>query len=80
MGPDALQQPTSSAGDHPGGPDHEECRGVLFGCLEAAAWIVSVPQGSELAACEADLDVLLNDTLARVPPDCQRHPDGGWRA
>jgi hypothetical protein len=41
---------------------------VLFGCVESVAWIVSVPQGGELLACEADLDVLLNDALSRVPP------------
>jgi hypothetical protein len=27
------------------------------------------PQGGELAACEVDLDLLLNDALGRVPPD-----------
>jgi hypothetical protein len=41
---------------------------VLFGCVEAAAWTISDPQGGELPACEADLDVLLNDALSRVPP------------
>jgi hypothetical protein len=40
---------------------------VLFGYVQAASWIVSDPQGGELPACEADLDVLLNDALSRVP-------------
>jgi hypothetical protein len=31
--------------------------------------IISDPQGGELPACEADLDMLLNDALARVPLD-----------
>jgi hypothetical protein len=44
-------------------------RCVLFGCLEAAAWIINDPQGGELPACEVDLDVLLNDALARLPLD-----------
>lgn len=42
---------------------------MLFGCLEAAAWIVSDPQGGDLPACEADLDVILIGALTRVPPD-----------
>ena len=37
---------------------------MLFGCLEAAAWIINDPQGGELPACEVNLDVLLNDALA----------------
>jgi hypothetical protein len=40
---------------------------VLFGCVQAAAWIISDPQGGELPACEADLGVLLNDALSWVP-------------
>ena len=63
-----AQQPASSTGDHPGRSGGTGRRCVLCGCLEAAAWIVSDPQGGELAACEVDLDVLLNDALARVPP------------
>jgi hypothetical protein len=31
---------------------------VLFGCLEAAVWIVSHPQGGELPACEVGVDVI----------------------
>jgi hypothetical protein len=69
MDPLPAQQPASLAGDHPGRPSRDERRCVRFGCLEAAAWIVSDPQGGELAACETDLDVLLNDALARVPLD-----------
>ncbi len=58
------------AGDHPGVSDPAERRCVLFGCLEAAVWIVSDPQGGELAACELDVDVVvLNDALGRVPLD-----------
>ena len=52
---------------------------MLFGCLEAAAWIVSDPQGGELSAYEADLDVILNDALARVPPDSRVRVEV-WRA
>jgi hypothetical protein len=39
---------------------------VLFGCVEAAA-------------CEADLDVLLNDVPSRVPPDSRVRVEV-WRA
>ena len=35
--------------------------------LEPAAWLISDPQGGQLAACETDVDLLLNDALARVP-------------
>jgi len=45
-------------------------RCVLFGCLEAAMWIViSDPQGGELPVCEVDVDVILSDALGRVPLD-----------
>jgi len=50
-------------------PGQERRRCVRFGCLEVADWIVSDPQGGELPAREVDLDALLNDALARVPPD-----------
>jgi hypothetical protein len=56
------------AGHYSGRSGRAERRCVLFGCLEAAAWIVGDPQGGELSACEADLDVILNDALARVSP------------
>jgi hypothetical protein len=65
----AQQRPTTPVGDHPDAAGLTELRCVLFGCLQAAAWIVSHPRGGELPACEADLDVLLNDALSRVPPD-----------
>ena len=42
---------------------------MLVGCQQAAAWIISDRQGGELPACDADLDVLLNDALTRVPLD-----------
>jgi hypothetical protein len=54
------------AADHPGAIGR---RCVLFGCLEAAMWIVSDPQGGELPACEVDVDVILSDALGRVPLD-----------
>ena len=56
-----------TAAEHPGvgGTDPRRCG--LFGCLEVAVRIVRNPQGGELAACEIDLDVLLNDALSRVP-------------
>jgi hypothetical protein len=37
------------------------------------------PQGGELPACQADLDVLLNDAPARVPPDSSIRVEV-WRA
>jgi hypothetical protein len=64
----AQQQPTTSAADHPGATEQAGRRWALFGCLEAAVWIVSDPQGGELPACEVDLDVILNDALGRVLP------------
>jgi hypothetical protein len=45
----------------------------------SAAWIVSDPQGGELAACEIDLDVVLNDALGRVLPDSGSRVEV-WRA
>jgi hypothetical protein len=44
---------------------------MLLGQLQplAKSWIISDPQGGQLPACEADLDLLLNDALARIPPD-----------
>jgi hypothetical protein len=59
----------SAAGAASGVPAQGRRRCVRFGCLEVAAWIVSDPQGGELPACEVDLDVILNDALARVPPE-----------
>jgi hypothetical protein len=44
-------------------------RCVLFGCVAPAAWLITDPQGGQLAACEPDVEVLLNDALARVPPE-----------
>jgi hypothetical protein len=73
------QSSTTPVGDHPGTTGRAERRCVLFGCVEVAAWIVSDPQGGELPACEADLDVLLNDALARVPPDSRVRVEV-WRA
>jgi hypothetical protein len=52
---------------------------VLFGCLETAAWVVSDPQGGELPACDADLDLILNDALGRVPLDSSVRVEV-WRA
>jgi hypothetical protein len=59
----------TAASEATGLDGHDERRCDLFGCLEAAAWIVTDPQGGELAACEVDVDVLLNEALARVPLD-----------
>jgi hypothetical protein len=42
---------------------------VLFGFLVQAAWIISDPEGGLLPACETDVDLPSNDTLARIPPD-----------
>jgi hypothetical protein len=75
----AHQSSTTPIGDHLGATGRTERRCVLFGCVESAAWIVSDPQGGELPACEADLDVLLNDALSRVPPDSRVRVEV-WRA
>ena len=47
--------------------------------MQAAAWIVSDPQGGELPACEVELDLLLNDALSRVPLDSSVRVEV-WRA
>jgi hypothetical protein len=65
MDPSPFQQPTTSAGGWAGRIEEAGRRCVLVGCLQAAAWIISDRQGGELPACDADLDVLLNDALAR---------------
>jgi hypothetical protein len=44
-------------------------RCVLSGCGAPAAWLITDPQGGQLAVCEPDVHVLLNDARARVPPD-----------
>jgi hypothetical protein len=69
MEPDTPQQVAGLAGDHPCTSGREVRRCVRSGCLEVADWIISDPQRGELPACEIDLDLLLNDALARVPPD-----------
>lgn len=51
----------------------------LFGCLEPAAWLISDPQSGQLPACETDLDLLLNDALARIPPNSRIRVEV-WRA
>jgi len=45
----------------------------LFGCLKAATWILSDPQGAELPACEVELlDVFIEAGLpARASPRVQ---------
>jgi hypothetical protein len=52
---------------------------MLFGCVAPAAWLITDPQGGQLAGCEADVDVLLNDALARVPRDSTVRVEV-WRA
>jgi hypothetical protein len=79
MDPLTARQPASSAGDHSGLSGRAERRCVPFGGLEAAAWIVSAPKGGELPVCEADLEVIHNDALARVPPDSRALIEV-WRA
>jgi hypothetical protein len=53
------------------------CR-ALFGCLEQTVWAISDPR-RRAPACEVDLDVLLNDALARVPPNSSIRVEV-WRA
>ena len=79
MDPSDATQPTIWPGDHPATPEQPGRRCGLFGCLETATWIISDPQGGELPACEADLDVLLNDALSRVPLDSSVRVEV-WRA
>jgi hypothetical protein len=57
----------SVAASQPAAEPRQDC--MLFGCVEPAAWLITDPQGGQLDGCEADVDVLLNDALARVPPD-----------
>jgi hypothetical protein len=73
-----AQQPATSTGDNLGRSGRDERRCVLFGCLEAAAWIISDLYGGELAVCEVNLHVLLSDALARTPPDSSIRVEG-WR-
>jgi hypothetical protein len=73
----AHQSSTTPVDDHACNTGQTERRCVLFGCVEAAAWIISDPQGGELPACEADLDVLLNDALSRVPPNSRVRLESG---
>lgn len=75
----AARQLTMSAGDHPGLPEQPGRRYELFGCVQAAAWIVSDPHGGELPACEVELDLLLHDALSRVPLDSSVRVEV-WRA
>jgi hypothetical protein len=75
----AKQRTDVDPREHSGATGGTERCCVLFGCLEAAAWIISDPQGGELPACEADLDVFLNDALSRVPPDSSIRVEV-WRA
>ena len=74
--PDARPTPAAAG---VGGSHASERRCELFGCAEQAAWIVSDPRGGELPACEADLDVLLNDALSRIPPHSRVRVEV-WRA
>jgi hypothetical protein len=48
-------------------------------CLELADWIITGPQGGQLAASDVDMDVLLDHALARVPPGSSVRI-GIWRA
>jgi hypothetical protein len=75
----AAEQLAMLAGGHPAATEQIARRCVLFGCLETAAWVVSDPQGGELPVCEIDLDLLLNDALAWVPPDSSIRVEV-WRA
>jgi hypothetical protein len=69
-GVDAAEQHPHARAEHVG---HEPALGALplgeggpgqnCGCLEQTDRIVNDPQGGELAACEVDVDVLLNDAL-----------------
>jgi hypothetical protein len=41
---------------------------VWFGCTDPAVWIVTHPRGGLLPYCDPDLDQVLNDALAYIPP------------
>jgi hypothetical protein len=75
----AAEQQSMLAGGQPAAAEQTGRRCVLFGCLESAAWVVSDPQGGELPVCEIDLDLIVNDTLSRVPPDSSVRVEV-WRA
>lgn len=72
----AQQQLATSARAHAAATEQGGRRCVLFGYLESAAWLVSDPQGAELAAYEIDLDVVLNDVSA----GCRWTARCGWRS
>jgi hypothetical protein len=71
--------PMTAAGGHPDRVGHDGRRCDLFGCLELAAWIITDPQGGQLAACDVDVDVLINHALAQVSPGSSTRI-GIWRA
>lgn len=68
----------TAAGDHPNRDSHDGRRCDLFGCLELAAWIITEPQGGQLAACDVDVECS-STTLAGVSPSSSIRI-GIWRA
>jgi hypothetical protein len=58
----------SAAGDQLDRDGHDGRNCDFFGCLELADWIITDPQGGQLAALDVDVDVPLNHALAWVPP------------
>ena len=76
MDADVAEPPATSTAYQPGRSGRTERRCVLFGCLEAAAWIISDLYGGELAVCDG---CLLSD--APCPRATrQRHPGRGLAA
>jgi hypothetical protein len=69
MDPSAAQQPTIWAADHPVGAILPGAAACCSGAWRWPPGPSATPKGGELAACEADLDLLLNDALARVSLD-----------
>jgi hypothetical protein len=72
----AAQQPATSTCDHPGGTGR---RCVLFGCLEAVAWIISDPQGRRAARLRGRPGRAAQRRPARVPLDSSIRVEV-WRA
>jgi hypothetical protein len=64
-----AQQPASSTGDTPGRSGGTGRRCVRFGCMEAAPGSSATLKAASCPPARPDLDVLLSDALARVPPD-----------
>lgn len=62
MTPDKPASPLATVEE----PQRPGC--IWFGCAKPAAWIVTDPHGGRRPCCDPDLDQVLNDALAYIPP------------